>query len=218
MGHNPEITRRILDWYGHNQRDLPWRHTRNPYNIWVSEIMLQQTRVDTVIPYYRRFLSRFPTIESLARAPLQDVLKVWENLGYYSRARHLHDAAKRVTSLMGGVIPKTWPELLALPGIGPYTGAAILSIAFDQQVAAVDANVRRVICRIFAVMERIDLPGVQKRIHGIATALIPPKEAARFNQGIMDFGATLCTPQNPACVSCPLQDLCLAFKRGCQSD
>lgn len=213
-----KVAKRILTWYGDNQRDLPWRHTRNPYFIWVSEIMLQQTRVDTAIPYYHRFLSRFPTVESLARAPLQDVLKAWENLGYYSRARHLHAAAKQVTHRMGGEMPETEEELLALPGIGSYTAAAILSIAFGQRVAAVDGNVRRVICRIFAIEERVDRADVRKWIHETATALVPRHDVSRFNQAIMDFGATLCTPQSPACERCPLPDLCLAYKKGCQSD
>ena len=215
---NPVIARRILDWYVRHQRDLPWRHTRDPYFIWVSEVMLQQTRVDTVIPYYHRFLSKFPTLESLARAPLQEVLKVWENLGYYSRARHLHAAAERVMSRMGGLMPKSEGELLELPGVGPYTAAAILSIAHGRKIAAVDGNVRRVICRIFAVMEPIDRATVRKRIHEIANALIPRGEASRFNQGIMEFGATLCTPRSPACGQCSLQDLCLAYQKGCQTE
>ena len=218
MQYKTDIAKRILNWYDHHQRDLPWRHTRNPYFIWVSEIMLQQTRVDTVIPYYQRFISMFPTLESLAQSPLQEVLKVWENLGYYSRARHLHSAAKLVVHKMGGVIPRTENELLDLPGVGRYTASALLSFAFGKKLAAVDANVRRVICRIFAIMEPIDRAEVQSNIHEIATAMLPRKEVSRFNQGIMDFGATLCTPRKPECGSCPLRDLCLALKKGCPSD
>lgn len=212
-----KITKRLLHWYDRHQRDLPWRRTRNPYFIWVSEIMLQQTQVDTVIPFYHRFLSEFPTIETLAKAPLQDVLKVWENLGYYSRARHLHEAAKVIMNGMGGNIPKTEDGLLRIPGIGPYTAAAILSIAFGQKIAAIDGNVRRVICRLFGIRGPINRAKTRKKISEVATALIPREEASRFNQGIMDFGAALCTPRKPACGICPLKELCLALQKGWQT-
>ena len=145
------IAESIINWYSFHKRDLPWRKTRNPYFIWISEVMLQQTQVETVIPYYKRFLSRFPTIEALSRASLQEVLKVWENMGYYARARNLHAAAKEIMHRFGGEIPNTWHELTALPGIGSYTAGAILNMAFGEHVPAVDGNVRRVLSRLFAI-------------------------------------------------------------------
>lgn len=210
------ISELVLKWYAKHQRDLPWRRTKNPYCIWVSEIMLQQTQVDTVLPYYRRFLSTFPTVESLAEAPLQDVLKVWENLGYYSRARHLHLAAKEITTRWGGHIPDTEKALLSLPGIGRYTAAAILSFAFGHQVATVDGNVRRVLCRLFALQEPLDQAGTLRRIARIAEELVPEAQSSPFNQGLMDLGATVCTPRKPSCKHCPLHSLCVARKQGFQ--
>ena len=206
-----DIAARILKWYKRNSRDLPWRNTRNPYYIWISEVMLQQTQVDTVIPYYHRFLSRFPTVETLAEASLQDVLKTWENLGYYARARHLHAAAKEMLAQTGGKIPDNEKELLRLPGIGAYTAAAILSIAFGQRVPAVDGNVRRVLCRLFAIRDPLEDSRTLQHIHELATGLVPVKASSRFNQGIMDLGATICTPRNPSCGLCPVQKSCLAF-------
>jgi len=212
---NP-ITELILAWYARHQRDLPWRQTRNPYFIWVAEVMLQQTRVETVIPYYHRFLSEFPTIKVLAGASLQGVLKVWENLGYYGRARHLHEAAKEIKARMGGRIPKTFDELLALPGIGSYTAGAILSFAFGQRVPAVDGNVRRVLCRLFSIQEPIDRSLTQRQVFDLAAELIPMKNSSYFNQGLMDLGATICTPRKPSCGLCPVQALCLASQRRLQ--
>ncbi|MFA5323190.1 MAG: hypothetical protein WC373_11010, partial [Smithella sp.] len=145
------LNRRLLAWYRRNQRSLPWRETSDPYRIWISEIMLQQTQVDTVIPYYHRFLKTFPTLPSLAHAPLQDVLKIWENLGYYSRARNIHAAARMIVEKFDGRIPDNWEELKTLPGIGQYTAGAILSIAYEQALPAVDGNVRRILCRLFAI-------------------------------------------------------------------
>ena len=211
------LSTRISTWYRKHQRDLPWRRTRDPYAIWISEIMLQQTQVRTVIPFYERFLAAFPTVETLAGASGQEVLKVWENLGYYSRARHLHLAAKEIVTHWGGKIPKTRDDLLSLPGVGPYTAAAILSIAFGQRAAAVDGNVRRILARIFAVQEPIDQNRTLELISDLAEALVPEKGASSsYNQGIMDLGATICTPTRPACDLCPLTDLCLAFERGLQ--
>lgn len=179
--------------------------------------MLQQTQVRTVIPYYERFLAAFPTVEALARASLQEVLKVWENMGYYSRARHMHRAAREIVARWGGRIPRDREGLLSLPGVGPYTAAAILSIAFGQRVATVDGNVRRVLARIFAVQEPIDQNRTVQHISVLAEALVPQKGASSsYNQGIMDLGATICTPTRPACDLCPLTDLCLAFERGLQ--
>ncbi len=210
------ISRRILDWYAGHQRDLPWRRTKDPYSIWVSEIMLQQTRVDTVIPFYHRFMERFPVVQALAEASREDVLKAWENLGYYSRARHLHCASQRILNEFGGYMPKTRRELLSLPGIGPYTAAAILSFAFDQNIAAVDANVVRILCRIFAIQEPSQETPIKKRISFLADALVPRRNSSPYNQGLMDLGAGICTPRRPGCKSCPLNDLCEACKKGLQ--
>jgi len=204
----------LLQWYAEHQRDLPWRHTRNPYFIWVSEIMLQQTQVDTVLPYYERFLSAFPTVPSLAGASLQEVLKVWENMGYYSRARHLHRAAQEIMTRWGGCIPDSEKALLSLPGIGRYTAAAILSFAFGHRVATVDGNVRRVICRLFAIQEPLDQAHTLGRVHELAEKMVPEGRSSPFNQGLMDLGATICTPRSPSCAHCPLQTLCLARKQG----
>lgn len=210
------IADRILIWYALNKRDLPWRHTRNPYFIWVSEVMLQQTQVDTVIPYYNRFLSKFPTIEALAKASLQEVLKVWENMGYYGRARHLHAAAREIVNHRAGRIPWTWNELMRLPGIGAYTASAILSFAFDQRFPTVDGNARRVLCRLFSVQGQIDQSRTQREIHELAVTMIPPEDPASFNHGIMELGATICKPRGPSCTICPLQDLCMACEKGLQ--
>jgi A/G-specific adenine glycosylase len=214
---NHPITDKILTWYAQHQRDLPWRKTRNPYRIWVSEIMLQQTQVETVIPYYRRFLSRFPTIRSLAEASPDEVLKVWENLGYYSRARNLHAAAREIMRGRKGKMPETLEALLTLPGFGPYTAAAILSFAFGERVATVDGNVRRVISRLFAIEESIHLGKTQRRISNIASGLVPQKDSAGFNQGLMDLGASLCSARKPSCRLCPLSHICQAFGRGLQN-
>jgi A/G-specific adenine glycosylase len=211
-----DIPARILKWYKRNSRHLPWRTTRNPYHIWISEVMLQQTQVETVIPYYHRFLTRFPTVETLAAASLQDVLKTWENLGYYARARHLHSAAREIMARTSGTIPDNEKELLRLPGIGTYTAAAILSIAFGQRVPAVDGNVRRVLCRLFAIRDPLEESKTLRHIHELASDLVPPKTSSRFNQGIMDLGATICTPRNPSCALCPVQESCLALDLGLQ--
>lgn len=206
----------ILAWYHRHRRDLPWRQTRNPYDIWVSEIMLQQTRVETVIPYYHRFLSQFPTIRALAEADLQDVLKAWENMGYYSRARHLHLAARKIMDQFEGEIPETLEGLISLPGVGSYTAAAILSIAYGERVPAVDGNVRRVVCRLFLIRDAIDLSGTRRRIHEIAERMVPIEAPGSFNQALMDLGATICTPRKPSCAGCPVHSLCKAYRRGCQ--
>ncbi|MBP1720803.1 MAG: A/G-specific adenine glycosylase [Deltaproteobacteria bacterium] len=212
------ITRRLLAWYDKNSRDLPWRKTHDPYAIWVSEIMLQQTQVDTVIPYFRRFLKRFPTIQRLARASREGVLKSWENLGYYARARHLHEAAGQVVDIHGGELPATPEGLLSLPGIGVYTAGAILSIAFEKPVPAIDGNVRRVMSRLMALRKPLREPSVQKKIEKAAQALLPQDRPGQFNQALMDLGATVCLPRNPACGRCPLTGACLARSRGLQND
>ncbi|MFA5279108.1 MAG: A/G-specific adenine glycosylase [Smithellaceae bacterium] len=208
--------RRLLAWYKRCGRTLPWRETADPYRIWISEIMLQQTRVDTVIPYYERFLKQFPDVFALARAPLQDVLKAWENLGYYSRARHLHEAAKIITGRFGGRIPNTLEAIRTLPGIGDYTAGAILSIAFERAVPAVDGNVRRILSRVFAVAKPINDPGEHRHFFELAASLVPKKRASGFNQALMDLGATVCRAKNPDCGACPLASLCLAHHRHLQ--
>jgi A/G-specific adenine glycosylase len=211
-----EISRRLLSWYKKNKRDLPWRKTRDPYRIWVSEIMLQQTRVDTVIPYYDRFLKRFPDVTALARASLDSVLKAWENLGYYTRARHLHEAARVIATRHGGKIPDAKEQLLLLPGIGAYTAGAILSIAFEKPCAAVDGNVIRVIARLFGMEEPVDGKDSRKEIAGIAQRLVPADEPGHFVQALMDLGSGICTPRGTDCPICPLAGLCIARKKGIQ--
>lgn len=211
------LRRRLLAWYKRCGRALPWRETADPYRIWISEVMLQQTRVDTVIPYYERFLKIFPDVFTLARAPLQDVLKAWENLGYYSRARHLHEAAKIIAGRWGGRIPDTPEDIRALPGIGDYTAGAILSIAYGRAVPAVDGNVRRILSRVFAIGKPVNDPKEQKNLFELASSLVPGKRAGNFNQALMDLGATICRAKNPNCDACPLASLCLARRDGLQN-
>ena len=211
-----DISKRILKWYKQNRRDLPWRKTKEPYDIWVSEVMLQQTQVETVVPYYRRFLAQFPTVEALAQASLQDVLKAWENLGYYARARNLHAAAREMMARTGGALPKREKELISLPGIGKYTAAAILSIAFGQKIPAVDGNVRRVLCRLFAIRDPLEESQTLKKIYDLAADLVPDNDSSSFNQGIMELGARICTPRNPSCKRCPVRELCRGFELGLQ--
>ena len=210
------ISEHIINWYSHHQRDLPWRKIRNPYFIWVSEVMLQQTQVETVIPYYERFLSRFPTVETLAKASLQDILKVWENMGYYSRAQNLYTTAKIISEQYNGQIPNTVEALENLPGVGHYTASAILCFAFGQQVPTVDGNVRRVLCRLYGIKATVDQPGTRKQLLDIAKKLVPKKRSSHFNQGLMDLGATVCTPHKPSCHFCPLNKNCQALKQGLQ--
>lgn len=204
------LGRQLLAWYRRNQRSLPWRKTSNSYRIWISEIMLQQTQVDTVIPYYHRFLKAFPTVSSLARAPLQNVLKVWENLGYYSRARNIHAAARMIVEKFDGRIPDNLEELQTLPGIGQYTAGAILSIAYGQALPAIDGNVRRILCRLFAIRKPVDDAREQKQLQKLAVPLIPVKHPGDFNQALMDLGATICKAKNPDCSRCPIANLCRA--------
>jgi A/G-specific adenine glycosylase len=210
------IMKALLAWYGRRRRILPWREHPDPYRVWISEIMLQQTQVDTVIPYYHRFLKRFPTVEALASAQLDDVLKAWENLGYYARARHLRQAARILVEKYNGVIPDTWEAIIALPGIGNYTAGAILSIAFGKSVPAVDGNVRRVLSRLYAVREPVNRRETQKRIHALAASLIPETAPGSFNQALMDLGALICIPKSPTCSDCPLSMHCKARLDGLQ--
>jgi A/G-specific adenine glycosylase len=205
---------RLLAWYAVHHRVLPWRTSVDPYAVWLSEIMLQQTQVDTVLPYYHRFLERFPTIATLASAPLEEVLKAWENLGYYSRARHLHEAAAQIVERHGGQLPARWEELIRLPGIGRYTAGAVLSIAFGQALPAVDGNVRRVISRLCALEESVDDPSGREAIERLLHPLIPQKDPGLFNQALMELGALICKPKNPTCTVCPLGDFCRAKALG----
>jgi A/G-specific adenine glycosylase len=205
----------LLAWYDRHRRDLPWRArpgvTPDPYRVWLSEIMLQQTTVKAVAPYYARFLVRFPSVEALAAAPLEAVLAAWAGLGYYARARHLHACARVVVAQHGGRFPDTEDGLRALPGIGPYTAAAIAAIAFDRRASPVDGNVERVIARLHAVEE--ELPGAKPCIRRLAEMLTPERRAGDFAQGLMDLGATICTPK-PACIFCPWNACCAARERG----
>lgn len=206
----------LLDWYDKNKRDLPWRNDQDPYKIWVSEIMLQQTKVDTVIPYFNRFINKYPTVQDLAEAEEQEVLKMWEGLGYYSRARNLHTAVREVVENYGGEIPSEPDELGKLKGIGPYTKGAILSIAFDQPEPAVDGNVMRVFSRILKIEEDIALARTKKLFETYVAEIISKDDPSSFNQAIMDLGATICTPKTPGCMLCPVQEHCMAFAEGIQ--
>lgn len=200
----------LLNHYDLHARDLPWRHDYSPYKVWVSEIMLQQTTVATVIPYYKRFLNKFPNIHTLAEADIDEIYMLWQGLGYYSRARNLHKCAKIITAEYSGEFPKTEQELLKLPGIGPYTAAAINAIAFNNPSTVVDGNVERIISRIHEV--QTPLPEAKKEIKHLAEQLTPQKRCRDYASAIMDLGATICTPKNPKCEICPIQKLCSAYK------
>lgn len=208
----------LILWYETNKRDLPWRHDRDPYKIWVSEVMLQQTQVDTVIPYFERFMNQFPTIHDLAIADEQTVLKAWEGLGYYRRARHLLEAAREVVSRYHGHIPSDPKKLAKLKGIGPYTKGAILSIAFGQPEPAVDGNVMRVISRILTLKDNIAEVKTRKLIETYVRQLISMHDPSSFNQGLMELGALICKPKKPVCLSCPVQSHCQAFQEGLQEE
>ncbi|MCP4537675.1 MAG: A/G-specific adenine glycosylase [Chloroflexi bacterium] len=210
------FTGQLLAWFTRHARDLPWRQDRTPYRVWVAEVMLQQTQVETVIPYYERFLIRFPTIQSLSSASLEDVLKVWEGLGYYARARNLHATAQQVVSANDGQLPDTFDDLLALPGVGRYIAGAVASIAFGRDVPAVDGNARRVLCRVFRIREDVTRSKVQRKLEVLATNLLPAGRAGVFNEALMELGATICTPRAPRCDRCPLGDLCQAHAEGVQ--
>ncbi|MBB6673278.1 A/G-specific adenine glycosylase [Cohnella nanjingensis] len=204
----------LLGWYKVAKRDLPWRRSRDPYHIWISEIMLQQTRVDTVIPYFNRFVERFPTVADLAAAPEEDVLKAWEGLGYYSRARNLQAAAREVTERYGGRVPDDKAAVSGLKGVGPYTSGAIMSIAFNRPEPAVDGNVMRVLSRYFCIDEDIARPATRIGMEGLARKLIPEGEAADFNQALMELGAMICTPKSPSCLVCPVMEHCQGRQAG----
>ena len=210
------VRRQLLRWFDRHARDLPWRRTRDPYAIWVSEVMLQQTQVATVIPYYERFLKAFPTLAELAAADEQLVLRHWAGLGYYRRARDLHRAARVIAADHGGQIPADAAMLCRLPGFGRYTANAVLSQAFDQRLPILEANSRRVLCRLHAVREDPQQGAVQARLWHAAEALVPMKRVGAFNQALMELGALVCTPTRPACARCPLAPQCHAHRLGLQ--
>lgn len=201
---------KLLRWYAIHQRKLPWRNSRDPYNIWLSEIILQQTRVAQGLPYYQKFTENFPTVHDLAEASEEKVLRTWQGLGYYSRARNLHRCARIVSSSLNGNFPDSYEGLLKLPGIGPYTAAAIASFAFNHKHAVVDGNVYRVLARVFGVKNDISTGEGQRVFQSLASDLIPETDPSSYNQAIMEFGALHCTPLNPACESCPFQLECYA--------
>lgn len=208
------FTQTILNWYDAGHRDLPWRHTKDAYRIWVSEIMLQQTRAETVISYYERFLQRYPDVQALADAPQEELLKQWEGLGYYSRARSLQKAARVIVSEFGGQLPSDLKLLRSLPGIGDYTAGAIASIAFGIPAAAVDGNVERVICRYYAIEDTVGTPAVRRMITEKTQALVPIDRPGAFANAMMEMGATMCTPKKPACLLCPVRETCQGFAKG----
>ena len=211
------FTEQLLNWYRQERADLPWRRERNPYHTWLSETMLQQTRVATVIPYYHRFVRAFPTIESLAAAPLEDVLKLWEGLGYYSRARNLHRAAQIIVDEYGGSLPADVETLLTLPGIGNYTAGAIASIAFGIAAPVLDGNVMRLFARLLDLEDDITLPATRNKLWRLAEQWLPAHAPGDYNQALMELGQQVCRPRNPLCPSCPIQFSCHAWSAGTQS-
>lgn len=212
------IRSRLLGWYYHHRRDLPWRDETLPYRIWISEVMLQQTQVTTVVPYYHRFLERFPALAALAAASPDDVLKAWEGMGYYARARNLHRAAVEIFERYEGQFPTTYAELRTLPGFGDYTAGAVASIAFGEVVPAVDGNVKRVLARLFAIREEVGRGPAARQLREIAAALVDPDSPGDWNQALMELGATVCLPQTPRCLLCPLNDLCQARLQGLERE
>lgn len=206
--------RALLAWYRASARDLPWRRTKDPYAVWLSEIILQQTRVDQGLPYYERFIAAFPTVESLAAAKMDRVLKLWEGLGYYSRARNLHRAAQTVVKDCNGIFPTTAEALQTLPGVGRYTAGAIASIAFGERVPVLDGNVIRVLSRLYNIAECTDDAKVREKLWTLAAELVPAKQPGNFNQAMMELGARVCTPKSPKCADCPISKYCFARAAG----
>ncbi len=204
------MTHDLLEWFSKNKRNLPWRKKRSPYRVWLSEAMLQQTQVATVIPYFERWLKKFPTLQDLAQAPLDEVLKQWEGLGYYRRARNLHKAAQVIAFTENGVFPKMYTGWLELPGIGPYTAAAISSIINREKVLVVDGNVKRVVARLFSIKGDISEKTAKERLE----PYLPDTKPGDFNEALMELGATICTPKNPKCLFCPVSKVCQAFQSG----
>lgn len=210
--HASFFTRSLLEWYHPDRRPLPWKGIDDPYRIWLSEVILQQTRVEQGLPYYERFVEAYPTVCDLARAPEVEVMKLWEGLGYYSRAQNMHAAARAICHQWQGHFPTTHADILQLKGVGPYTAAAIASFAFNLPYAVVDGNVYRVLARFFGIEQPTNTTEGKKRFTALAQQLLAPDEPGRYNQAIMDFGATVCTPQQPRCADCPLQIHCTAHQ------
>ena len=209
------IRRRLPSWYARCKRDLPWRRRgSDPYAQLLAEVMLQQTQVATVGPYYERFIARFPSVQDLAAAPQDDVLALWSGLGYYSRARNLHAAAKRIVEAFGGYVPRTVEELMTLPGIGRYTAGAIASVAYDVRAPVLDGNVSRVLTRVIGIEDDPKQPAVRERLWAAAKAVLPRTRCGDFNQALMELGATVCLPRSPQCLTCPIQPVCRAFREG----
>lgn len=208
-----EFKETLFNWYNTHKRDLPWRKTKNPYYIWLSEIILQQTRVDQGLPYYKKFVEEFPKIKDLAEADEEKVLKLWQGLGYYSRARNLHFTAKSILTKFNGTFPQEYEQVISLKGIGEYTAAAIVSFAYNKPYAVVDGNVYRVLSRYFGVDLPIDSSAGKKYFQDLANSLLDKNHAGEFNQSIMEFGALQCVPKNPTCNNCPFIDSCMAFSQ-----
>jgi len=209
-----ELQKRLIRWYLEKRRPLPWRETSDPYRIWLSEVMLQQTQVNTVIPYYHRFLKKFPDLQLLAQADQQKVLKMWEGLGYYARARNLHKAAQTVVMEHQGEVPSNWEAFKKLPGVGDYIAAAVLSIAFHRPCAVVDGNVKRVLARLRLLREPVNTSSAHKIFKAAAEKLLDRDDPATFNQAIMELGALVCAPRKPDCVNCPVRPGCRAYQTG----
>ncbi|PTX22841.1 A/G-specific DNA-adenine glycosylase [Pontibacter mucosus] len=211
---DPSFAPTLINWYSRHKRSLPWRGTKNPYFIWLSEVILQQTRVAQGLPYYERFVAAYPTVHDLAAAPQDEVLRLWQGLGYYSRARNMHHTAQLVVEKYGGRFPDNYEELLKLKGVGNYTAAAIAAFAFQERVAVLDGNVFRVLARVFGITDDIAAPASRKVFQKLADELVPAHEPDTYNQAIMEFGAIQCTPLMPDCMFCPLQQNCFAFNHG----
>jgi A/G-specific adenine glycosylase len=216
MPSNDQITLKLLGWYKVHKRDLPWRRTRDPYQIWLSEILLQQTRVAQGLPYFERFVKQYPNVEHLAKASIEEVLKLWQGLGYYSRAHNLHDTARYVAFNLDGNFPASYDTLLTLKGIGAYTAAAISSICFDEKRAVVDGNVYRVLSRLYGIETPINQPSAYRIFENISLDLMDDHPPGTYNQALMEFGAVVCTPNNPDCTVCPISDSCYVFKNSAQ--
>ena len=212
----PDFTTTLLHWYHLHKRELPWRNTHDPYQIWLSEVILQQTRVAQGLPYFERFMSAYPSVFALAEASEEEVLRLWQGLGYYSRARNMRHTAQQIVRDFGGQFPSTYQELLQLRGVGAYTAAAIASFAYNEAVPAIDGNVYRVLARVFGIETDIRSPGAHKAFWQVAAALLPAEQAGVFNQALMEFGAIQCRPVSPDCIICPLQIRCVAFSQGTQ--
>ena len=209
---NMDFKKTIIKWYNQNRRELPWRETHNPYFIWISEVILQQTRVAQGLEYYNRFITIFPTIKDLANADIDKVMKVWQGLGYYTRARNLHSSAKQIQSDFNGKMPSTYTELLKIKGLGPYSAGAIASFAYGEAVPAIDGNVYRVLSRIFGVFTSSETSTGKKEFYNLTLELMDKEKPDTFNQALLDFGALQCIPRNPNCETCPFQDICYAYR------